>query len=150
MSKFEREVEIDAPVENAWLVLTDASQWPKWFPYMHSVTHMGPIAEGSVISWSSGDKAGTATVTSFVPGKKLEILTDLDGNEDKHTFTLRSSGGFFGLNADEVKIEYKLDTLTEGGIIGRFITSGNPRDLLRVKNATNALRRLIEATFPHA
>ncbi len=150
MSKFEREVEIDSPVQNAWLVLTDASQWPKWFPYMHSVTHLGPIQEGSVIPWSSGDKSGTATITKLIPEKELQVLTDLDGDKDKHIFILRPSGGFFGLKDDEVKIEYKLDTMTAGGIIGRFITGGNPRDLLRVKNATNALRRLIEAQFPHA
>jgi hypothetical protein len=40
--------------------------------------------------------------------------------------------------------------MTGGGILGRFVTGGNPRDMLRVKNATNALRRLVEAQFPHA
>jgi hypothetical protein len=85
-----------------------------------------------------------------VPEKELEILTNLEGDEDKHIFTLRSSGGFFGLANDEVKVEYKLDTMTGGGILGRFVTGGNPRDMLRVKNATNALRRLVEAQFPHA
>jgi len=150
MSKFEREVEIDAPVQNAWVVLTDAAQWPKWFPYFHSVSNVRPLAEGVVINWNSGDKDGTATITKFVPEKELEILTDLDGDEDKHSFTLRSSGGFFGLKDDEVKIEYKLDTMSGGGIVGRFVTSGNPRDMLRVKNATNMLRRLVEAQFPHA
>jgi uncharacterized protein YndB with AHSA1/START domain len=150
MSKFEREVEIDAPSQNAWVVLTDATQWPKWFPFVHSVSNVRPLAEGVVINWNSGDKDGTATVTKFVPEKELEILTNLEGDEDKHTFTLRSSGGFFGLANDEVKVEYKLDTMTGGGILGRFVTGGNPRDMLRVKNATNALRRLVEAQFPHA
>lgn len=150
MSKFEREVEIDTPVQNAWLVLTDASQWPKWFPYIHSVSNVRPLAEGVVINWSDGEKEGTAKITKFVPEKTLEIQTDLDGDDDKHVFNLRASGGFFGLNNDEVKIEYKLDTLSGGGIAGKFINNGNPRDTLRVKNATNALRRLVEAQFPHA
>lgn len=150
MSKFEREVEIDAPTQNAWRVLTDAAQWPKWFPFVDSVSNIQALAEGVVIIWRSGDKDGTATITKFVPEKELEILTDLEGDKDKHNFTLRSSGGFFGLKDDEVKVEYKLDTMTGGGIIGRFVTAGNPRDMLRVKNATNALRRLVEAQFPHA
>ena len=47
-------------------------------------------------------------------------------------------------------LEYHLDTLTAGGIVGRFITGGNPRDMLRVKNATNAFRKLVEAQFPKA
>jgi hypothetical protein len=88
-------------------------------------------------------------VTIFKPEKELEIVTDMEGDKDRHNFTLRSSGGFFGLNADEVKVEYKLDTLSGGGVIGRFISSGNPRDMLRVKNTTNALRKLIEEQFSH-
>ncbi|NLB70908.1 MAG: hypothetical protein GX797_02740 [Chloroflexi bacterium] len=149
MAKFEREVEIDAPLENAWLVLIDASRWPRWLPFMDYVALVGPISEGSVLEWKNKDKVGTATVTIFKPEKELEIVTDMEGDKDRHNFTLRSSGGFFGLNADEVKVEYKLDTLSGGGVIGRFISSGNPRDMLRVKNTTNALRKLIEEQFSH-
>ena len=150
MSKFEREVEIDTPAANAWAVLTDANQWPKWFPYMDSVSNVVPLQEGAVINWEKDGKIGTATVTKLVPEKELVILTEMDGDEDSHSFSLRSSGGFFGMAADETKVEYHLDTMTGGGIFGRFITSGNPRDMLRVKNATNALRKLIEAQFPQA
>ena len=145
MSKFEREVEIDTPVANAWTVLTDASQWPKWFPYIDSVSNVVPLREGAVVNWENGGKVGTAKVTKFVPEKELVILTELDGDQDTHSFTLRSSGGFFGLAADEAKVEYHLDTMTGGGIVGKFVSSGNPRDMLRVKNATNALRKLVES-----
>ena len=150
MSKFEREVEIDTPVANAWAVLTDANQWPKWFPYMDSVSNVVPLHEGAVINWENDGKIGTATVTKLLPEKEFVILTEMDGDKDSHTFSLRPSGGFFGMAADEAKVEYHLDTITAGGILGRFLTSGNPRDMLRVKNATNALRRLIEAQFPQA
>ena len=150
MSKFEREVEIDTPAANAWAVLTDANHWPKWFPYMDSVSNVVPLHEGAVISWEKDGKIGTATVTKLVPEKELVILTEMDGDKDSHSFSLRSSGGFFGLAADEAKVEYHLDTMTGGGILGRFISNGNPRDMLRVKNATNALRKLIEAQFPKA
>lgn len=150
MSKFEREVEIDTPVANAWEVLTDANQWPKWFPYMDSVSNSVPLQEGVVVNWENDGKVGTATVTKLVPERELVVLTEMDGDKDSHSFLLRTSGGFFGLAADEAKVEYRLDTMTGGGILGRFITGGNPRDMLRVKNATNALRKLIEAQFPKA
>ncbi|MDD2522919.1 MAG: SRPBCC family protein [Anaerolineaceae bacterium] len=148
MAKFEREVEIDASVDNTWVVLTDATLWSKWLPFMDSVSHFGPVSEGTTVRWTAGDKSGTATVTIFNPGKEFEFVTDLDGDKDRHNFTLRSSGGFFGLSDDEVKVEYKLDTLSGGGIFGRFISGGNPRDLIRVKNTTNALRKLVEEQFP--
>ena len=150
MSKFEREVEIDTPVSQAWAVLTDASQWDKWFPYMESVSNVVPLHEGAVINWEKDGKIGTVTVTKMVPEKELVLLTEIDGDKDSHSFKLRPSGGFFGMAEDEAKVEYHLDTMTKGGILGRFITSGNPRDMMRVKNATNALRRLIEAQFPRA
>ena len=70
----------------------------------------------------------------------------LMGNDkDKHTFELRPTGGFLGLAADECKVEYKLDNLSGGGILGNFITGGNPKDALRVKKATTALRKLVES-----
>ena len=65
MSKFEREVEIDTPIQNAWLVLTDANQWPKWFPYIHSVSNVRPLAEGVVINWSDGKKRHAKLPNSF-------------------------------------------------------------------------------------
>ncbi len=86
MAKFEREVEIDASVDNTWLVLTDASHWPKWLPFMDSVTPTGPLSKGSVVGWADKDKAGTATVTIYDQGKEFEIVTDLDGDKDRHNF----------------------------------------------------------------
>ena len=59
--------------------------------------------------------------------------------------SLRSSGGFFGLNADECKVEYTLDTLMGGGILSSFVAGGNPKDALRVKKAMVMFRKLVES-----
>ena len=150
MAKFEREVEIDEPVEKVWAVLTDTTTWPKWFPYVDSVSNVTNLAEGTTFNWESNGQQGTMTIVDIVPNKRLEVLTQLGDDKDSHLFTIKSSGGFFGLADDEAKVEYKLDTLTAGGILGRFITGGNPRDMLRVKNATNALRKLVENLYPKA
>ncbi len=37
MPIFERSIEIDAPVEKVWEVLTDPRTWPEWFPGVDSV-----------------------------------------------------------------------------------------------------------------
>jgi hypothetical protein len=65
-------------------------------------------------------------------------------DKDLHIFKLRESGGFLGLAGDETKVEYTLDTLMGGGIIGRFVAGGNPKDAMRVKKALHRLRRLVE------
>jgi uncharacterized protein YndB with AHSA1/START domain len=145
MPKFQREVEINAPVEKVWDVITNPTYWPQWFPGIDSVTSAGSIQEGSSVEWTSDGKTGHAKVVKMEPLKRLEIRTLLGNDEDAHVFDLHPSGGFFGLNADECKVEYTLDTLMGGGILGNFIAGGNPKDALRVKNATNMLRKLVES-----
>lgn len=145
MPKFERDVEINAPVEKVWQVITNPEYWPQWFPGIESVAGATSISQGSKIEWTSGGKTGQATVAKMDPMKRLEILTQLGSDQDQHVFVLQPSGGFFGLNADECKVEYTLDTLMGGGILGDFIAGGNPQDALRVKNATNLLRKLVES-----
>ena len=89
--------------------------------------------------------SGQGTVVKMEPMKRLEILTQVDKDKDLHVFELRPSGGFFGLNADECKVTYTLDTLAGGGMLGNFISGGNPADALRVKKATHLLRKLVES-----
>ena len=145
MPKFERDVEINAPVEKVWQVITNPKYWPQWFPGIESVADASPVSQGSRIEWTSGGKTGQATIAKLEPMQRLEVLTQLGSDQDQHVFVLHPSGGFLGLNADECKVEYALDTLMGGGILGDFIAGGNPNDALRVKNATNLLRKLVES-----
>jgi uncharacterized protein YndB with AHSA1/START domain len=144
MPKFQREVEIDAPVEKVWSVITDPNHWAEWFPAIESVANVTQVAPGGTFAWMDEGKTGKGTITKMEPHKLLEILTQLGDDKDSHLFKLSPSGGFLGLKADECKVEYTLDTLMGGGILGNFIAGGNPRDALRVKNAMNKLRRLVE------
>ena len=145
MPKFEREVEIDAPVEKVWEVITNPTHWPQWFPGFDSVSNVTSVHEGGSFEWVDDGQTGRGTVVKMVPLKYLEILTQMGDDKDSHVFELRQSGGFFGMSADECKVEYKLDTLMGGGLLGKFVAGGNPKDMLRVKNATNKLRRLVES-----
>ena len=54
------ELEIDAPIERVWAVLTAIEEWPAWNPDVKSVSLGGPFAEGSTFRW----KAGPGTITS--------------------------------------------------------------------------------------
>ena len=145
MPKFEREVEINAPVEKVWQVITDPNQWPQWFPGVDSVANVTSASEGGTFEWTNEGKTGSGKIVKMEPMKRLEVLTQVGDDKDSHVFTLKPSGGFLGLNADECKVDYTLDTLMGGGILGSFIAGGNPKDALRVKNATNLLRKLVES-----
>ncbi len=145
MPKFEREVEINAPVEKVWEVITNPDHWPQWFPGIESVSNVTSVSEGGTFQWTDEGKTGRGTIVNLEPQKRLDIMTQMGDDKDSHVFKLRPSGGFFGLNNDECKVEYTLDTLTGGGILANFVLGGNPVDALKVKNATNLLRKLVES-----
>jgi uncharacterized protein YndB with AHSA1/START domain len=148
MPKFEREVEIDATVETVWKVLTDPTHWPQWFPGVDGVTKVTSISQGGTFEYTSENRAGQGAIVKMEPMKRLEITTQLGDDKDAHVFLLRPSGGFLGMKADECKVEYTLDTLMGGGILGNFIAGGNPKDALRVKKTTHLLRKLVESLVP--
>lgn len=148
MPKFEREVEIDAPVEAVWKVITDSNHWPEWFPGVDTVLNVTSVREGGRFEWTNEGQTGQGTIVKMEPMKRLEIMTQLGDDQDSHVFKLKSSGGFLGLGDDECKVEYTLDTLMGGGIVGRFVAGGNPKDVMRVKKAMVLLRKLVESLQP--
>lgn len=56
------EVEIAAPPEAVWEVLTSFEGWPSWLRDVKSMSVDGPIAGGTVFRW----KAGPGTITSTI------------------------------------------------------------------------------------
>jgi uncharacterized protein YndB with AHSA1/START domain len=145
MPKFEREVEIDASVEKVWEMLTDPKHWPEWFPGVDSVANVTSVTEGGSFEWQKDGQTGKGAIVEMEPMKHLKILTQMGDDKDSHEFELRPSGGFLGLKADECKIQYTLDTLMGGGILGSFVAGGNPKDAIRVKKAMTSLRKLVES-----
>ena len=53
-------IEIAAPPEVVWEVLTTFDQWPKWNPDVKSMSFDGTLAPGSEFRW----KAGPGTIVS--------------------------------------------------------------------------------------
>jgi uncharacterized protein YndB with AHSA1/START domain len=71
----EAEVEIAAPPEAVWEVLTDFARWPSWNPNVKSMSFEGEVAEGSVFRW----KAGPGTITSTIRGVERPRLIGWTG-----------------------------------------------------------------------
>jgi uncharacterized protein YndB with AHSA1/START domain len=55
-----RSIEIAAPPEMVWDVLTRFDDWPQWNPQVKSISFEGPLAAGSEFRW----KAGPGTIVS--------------------------------------------------------------------------------------
>lgn len=145
MPKFERRVEIEAPVEKVWAIITNPQQWPLWFPGIEAVSAVTGINPGSTFSWQDEDRTGTGTVISLEPNKRMEIMTQMGDDKDSHVFELKADRGFLGLGGSSgCSVEYTLDTMMGGGILAQFIAGGNPKDMLRVKTALDNLKDLVE------
>jgi uncharacterized protein YndB with AHSA1/START domain len=56
------EIEIAAPPDAVWDVLTDFERWPSWLRDVKSMSIEGPVAAGTVFRW----KAGPGTITSTI------------------------------------------------------------------------------------
>lgn len=145
MPKFNREIEIDAEVEKVWNTLIDPNNWPNWFPGFDSVQNVTSVSEGSTFEWIDDGQTGKGLIQKMVPLQRLEVLTQMGDDKDLHVFELRPSGGFLGLGADETKLEYTLDTLMGGGILGNFLAGGNPKDAIQVKKTVHLLRKQVES-----
>jgi len=144
MAKFEREVEIDSVMQKTWEVLINPTFWPEWFPGVDSVEGVAAPVVGSNVKVVIKGEAGVATFVKMQAPELLEVTTQVGKDKDQHIFKLKSTGGLLGLKADETKVEYKLDTLSGGGMIGRFFTNGNPVDAMKVNKAMIRFRKLVE------
>jgi uncharacterized protein YndB with AHSA1/START domain len=145
MPKFEHDIVINAPVEKVWNVMTDPNLWSQWFPGIESVSNPTSISVGANFEWTAGGQTGQAAIVKMEPMKHLEISTQMGNDKDDHVFLLQSSGGFLGLGGNACKVAYTLDTLIGGGLLGNFIAGGNPKDVMRVNNAMNHLKKLVES-----
>ena len=104
--RIERSVDIAAPADEVWAVLTDFAAYPEWNPFIRELT--GTAAEGETLSVAitSGDSEMTfaPTVLAAKPGSELRWLGRvyvpglLDG---EHAFTLEPIPGGVRLTQSE-------------------------------------------------
>lgn len=94
-------VEIDAPADRVWAVLTAIDRWDAWNPDVKSVSIDGPVAEGSVFRW----KAGPGTVTSRIEQLERPRLIVWSGRtlgiRALHVWRLDAQGGVTIARTDE-------------------------------------------------
>ncbi len=62
-----RGIDIDAPPEVVWDVLTDFGRWPEWNPEVKSMSFDGPLAPGSEFRWRAGPGTIVSTLEELEP-----------------------------------------------------------------------------------
>ena len=141
--KFERHVDIDAPVERVWAILTDPTTWPDWFPGIDEVMDLGSVAPGSAFRWRDGDNTGQGSIDSIDAAKnRLKVLTQGESSPVTHTFDVDRAGGVLGVGGHAARLTYTMEYDPPGGAITDFLLGGNPLDQLKVKHALDRVSTL--------
>src|SRR5262245_53116438 len=143
--KFDQHIDIDAPTDKVWAIVSNTETWPMWFPDVEQVTGAKEVGSGNTFQWRSGNETGSGSITNAdANAGNLQVVTQMGGSQVTHTFELGHSGGILGMGGDDTRLRYIMEYDPPGGFIGDFVAGGNPMDLIKVKNTLEKVKGLAE------
>jgi uncharacterized protein YndB with AHSA1/START domain len=89
----EGEIQIAAPPDTVWAVMTDLCAWPSWNPDVKSMEFDGPLEPGSMFRWKSGSASLVSTLQSVDPPHEIAWTGVTMGIHAVHVFHFESSDG---------------------------------------------------------
>jgi uncharacterized protein YndB with AHSA1/START domain len=87
------EIEIAAPPEVVWDVLTTIERWPDWNPAVKSVSMHGGLTEGSTFRWKAGPGTITSTLRRVEPPRLIAWTGRTFGIKANHIYNLEPRNG---------------------------------------------------------
>jgi uncharacterized protein YndB with AHSA1/START domain len=142
--KFQQHVDIDAPPERVWSVLTDPALWPSWFPDLDQVA-LGKVTQGATFQYQEGNGQGTGRVVSIRNQSRLRVVTTKSGGSPvTHTLELKREGGVLGMGGNDTQVDYTMEYDPPGGFLSDFAAGGNPRDMMKARDVVQAIKKLSE------
>jgi hypothetical protein len=87
------EMEIAAPPETVWDVLTAIDRWPSWNPDVKSMSMKGGLAEGTVFRWKAGPGTITSTIRRVEPPRLIAWTGTTFGVKAIHFYRLEPRDG---------------------------------------------------------
>jgi hypothetical protein len=96
-----REIEIAAPPEVVWDVLTGFGQWPQWNPDVKSMSFEGPVAPGSEFRWKAGPGTIVSTLEEVDPPRLVRWRGRTMSISAIHEWRLEPKGGGTRVETEE-------------------------------------------------
>ncbi len=143
--KFEQRIDIKAPADVVWSIVTDPNKWPLWFPDIERVQNVSAVKSGGTFEWQKGKNTGSGAIVYVDAGSnRMRVVTRMGSSQVTHSFDVDRSGGVLGIGSNASRFQYTMEYDPPGGVIGKFVASGNPLDMLKVKQTLEKLKSLAE------
>ena len=126
MRDFSRSIEIDAPTEVVWAILSDGERWPEWTPTVTSVKPLGsgPLAVGArVVIRQPRFPPALWKVVALEPGRSFTWVTRSPGVSVVARHGVEASGA-----GTRATLSLRFDGIL-GGLLGWLTRGINERYL---------------------
>jgi len=121
------EIDVAAPVETVWRVLTDLERWPSWNPDVTSMSVDGPLAEGTVFRWKAGPGTIVSRIERVDPLRLVAWSGKTLGVKAMHVWHFEQAGGTTHVRTQEAlhgivarvlrsSLQKTLDSALESGL----------------------------------
>lgn len=88
---FAAEAVIAAPRDQVWAALTDWSLVPDWMDGVEALRADGPVAPGTVLTFTSGGRDRDSAIVAAEPGRCLVIRSVLRGVTAEYAYELQDA-----------------------------------------------------------
>lgn len=95
------QVGVDAPPDEVWDVLVDASTWPSWYGDIRDVQATGPLTGGADFAFKTGPVAVSATVDLAEGPGRLRFTGRSRGATAVYEFRLEPAGEATVVHAEQ-------------------------------------------------
>ncbi|HSK16359.1 MAG TPA: SRPBCC family protein [Gaiellaceae bacterium] len=95
------ELEIQAPHELVWEVLTDVEGWPEWNPDVRSASLEGPLSPGTRFRWKAGPGTIVSTLEAVEPPGLIGWTGTTLGIHAIHVHRLEARGNVTVVTSEE-------------------------------------------------
>lgn len=94
-------IDIDAPPEVVWNLLTDIVNWPRWNPDVTEARLSGDLAPGSEFVWKAGPGTIRSTLLEVEPPESIAWSGRTMGIEAVHIWSIEPNGSGSTLSTSE-------------------------------------------------
>lgn len=99
--KSEYMLEIDAPVDTVWQILTDIENWPAWQKSVTKATIAGKVEEGARFDWKAGGLSFKSRIHTMKPMTMLGWTGTTFGASAVHNWKFEDLNGRTKVSVEE-------------------------------------------------